>query len=247
MKTVLPSLSRNTVTGKFAGALMLRAIFSPGSSYDGYVTGYCAAKRSAEPRLSFALRPTKAICLPCAVETCCRIGSSARHGPHQEAHLLITTGWPFSAASRASNALVPPSSSWLDCSWSFASGAGAPASCRLAFARSNVPVGSELPPACVRPMTTTATSAAAARSRRGLRILLRVADRRLPQPRLLQCEYFTGGRSDGGEAAATPRSSFEPVDVPPGPRTCPQSSFFRTTSALLGRIHASGRPGRERT
>ena len=52
---------------------------------------------------------------------------SARHGSHHEAHLLITTGRPRSAARRARRARASPGSSSLAWACSAASGAGEPA------------------------------------------------------------------------------------------------------------------------
>ena len=75
--------------------------------------------------------PRNAISLPRLVATCWKIGNSARHGPHHDAHLLTTAGWPASPSMRLWNAFEPPSRIALDCSYRAASGAGAPASCAL--------------------------------------------------------------------------------------------------------------------
>ena len=136
----LPAARRRTASRGSSTAPSASGRSAPtGPRRTGRAPGSVAAKRSAAGRLSRALRPTNAISLPRVVETCWKSGNSARQGPHHEAHLLITTGWPRSSRMRASNAAVPPSSSWLDWSCRAASGAGAPARSFWAAARSKRP------------------------------------------------------------------------------------------------------------
>src|SRR3954447_26798896 len=55
-------------------------------------------------------------------------GSSMRHGTHQAAHTLTTTGWPRRARTRACRPLRAPGSRSLACACSAASAGGAPSS-----------------------------------------------------------------------------------------------------------------------
>src|SRR6185312_2137934 len=68
--------------------------------------------------------PTNATFLPNATAARWNTGNSVWHGPHHDAHLLTTTGKPFSDAIRWSNAVGPPPSSLLAWSCSEESGGG---------------------------------------------------------------------------------------------------------------------------
>src|SRR6185312_3923074 len=68
--------------------------------------------------------PTNATFLPNATAARWNTGNSVWHGPHHDAHLLTTTGKPFSDAIRWSNAVGPPPSSLLAWSCSEDSGGG---------------------------------------------------------------------------------------------------------------------------
>src|SRR3954453_20551014 len=124
--------------------------------------GYCRRNLAASPLLSIESTPTKATRLPSEVDSFWKCGNSARHGPHQDAHWLTTTGWPLSEASRCLNAAGPPPSRSQPCACRLASGAGAPF--RAAGTEPHTPPAllswpPPPPPACDRPMTSTATSA----------------------------------------------------------------------------------------
>src|ERR1700683_207620 len=108
----------------------------------------------------------KATRLPCETETRWKIGNSARHGSHHEAHLLITTGTPRSASSRARRAGRPPGRSWLACACNAASGCGEPDSRARAWV-SVIRAGAEScgereSPSCSSPTTRSASTANAA-------------------------------------------------------------------------------------
>src|SRR3954471_19686607 len=129
--------------------------------------GYCRRNLAASPLLSIESTPMKATRLPSDVDSFWKCGNSARHGPHQEAHWFTTTGWPFSEASRCLNAGAPPPSSSQPCSWSDASGGGAPfreAGTVPHTPPALLPSPPPPPPACVNPITSTATSATAPRA-----------------------------------------------------------------------------------
>ena len=72
----------------------------PGRRRTGTGSGYSARNSRAgcvlSPRVDAEERD-----LACRARSrrCWKAGNSARHGPHHDAHLLITTGWPCSSAS----------------------------------------------------------------------------------------------------------------------------------------------------
>src|SRR3954452_11418391 len=116
---------------------------------------------SASPSLSEESTPTNATFLASCTAAFCMTGNSARQGPHQDAHLLTTTGWPFSEASRDLNALAPPFRSCPPSAWSEASAAGEPASALLLTAA----LGAALFGSDPQPATTAAQARAAAMQR----------------------------------------------------------------------------------
>src|SRR4051812_48336362 len=114
---------------------------------------------AASPLLSPELSPTNAACLPYLTPSDWNDGNSKRHGPHHDAHLFTTTGYPLRLAMRASNAFLPPPRIMLDWRCSEASGAGAPPSARFASTGGAALLfGWDVSaPAWIRPITTTAT------------------------------------------------------------------------------------------
>ena len=137
------------------------------------------------------LTPRNATSLPRSVATCWKTGNSARHGPHHEAHLLTTTGWPLSSARRAlERRRAAAEQLRCACACSAASGggrAGELAAWPAARSKSARRRRSPSPPACVSPMTTTATSATAPRMHEhAAHSTSRVADRRVCATSLLQ-------------------------------------------------------------
>src|SRR3954451_4176111 len=113
----------------------------------------------------------KATRLPYFTAAFWKTGNSARHGPHHDAHLFTTTGYPRSFATRLWNSCGPPSSSWLRWSYSERSGGGAPAKARSAAGPVlALPPPEPEEPLVSRTMPTTATSAVTARTSALVRI-----------------------------------------------------------------------------
>ena len=144
----------------------------PGPRRTGTAAGAAARNFSAAGRLSAALTPRKAISLPRSVATCWKTGNSARQGRHHDAHLLITTGWPSRRVELLVEAAVEDLARLLVQGGERRRGALqlllAPA-CEVE-ARRALSGWSDLPPACVSPMTSTATSATARSGTRRRRI-----------------------------------------------------------------------------
>src|ERR687887_1314531 len=87
-----------------------------------------ASRRRALSRLSRRSTPRNATRLPQSSEARWNTGSSTRHGPHQAAQTLMTTGWPRSSRTRASSALRLPGISSFAWRCTVASAGGAPSS-----------------------------------------------------------------------------------------------------------------------
>src|SRR6478672_1157114 len=104
----LPLRSRNTVVGKIGTIPSLPEIARLRSLKLGYGSASFLRKVRAAASASLALTPRNATCLPYLAAACWKIGNSLRHGPHHDAHLFTTTGWPFSAATCFWNAFVEP-------------------------------------------------------------------------------------------------------------------------------------------
>src|SRR5947207_754763 len=104
------------------------------------------------------MKPTRR---PSWTDSFWNIGNSARQGPHHDDHLFTTTGCPFSDASRALKALVPPFSSWPAWACSEPSAAGDPASSFLLTAA----LGAALSGPDEQPDTSASHATAAAMQR----------------------------------------------------------------------------------
>src|SRR5690349_24646865 len=103
-----PLRSRKTVVGKIGTIPSLPEIARLRSLKLGYGSASLLRKVRAAVSWSLALTPRNATCLPYLVAACWKIGNSVRHGPHQDAHLLMTTGWPLSASTCCWKAFVEP-------------------------------------------------------------------------------------------------------------------------------------------
>src|SRR5215213_4712413 len=104
----LPCASRKTVVGKIGTMPSLPEIARLRSLKLGYGSASERRNRRAAASWSFALTPRKATRLPYDDAACWKIGNSVRHGPHQDAHLLITIGRPRRASTWRWNAFVEP-------------------------------------------------------------------------------------------------------------------------------------------
>ena len=195
-----------------------------------------SAPRSAtrgRPLVACALTPTKAISRPRSVATCWRIGSSARHGPHHDAHLLTTTGCP----RRAACASRTPPCRRRAAGWTArgarpaarASRAGAPGRARgRSRLRASASGGASLPPACVRPMTSTATEPSRGEERE---CPAHRHQGRTPQWRPAAVCFNSGltrGRPDtrGYSRSEHPLGAIEPVSLPAELRAVPAALRF---------------------
>ena len=118
---------------------------------------------------SLTLMPRNATFAPRASASRCNDGSSALQGPHHEAHMFTTTGWPCSAASWASKAFAPPLSSSLTRLRSAARSAGAP-SIGLDTAASDSAAPLSVGLVCVIPTITATVTPIATIAMRALRM-----------------------------------------------------------------------------
>src|SRR3954452_19763163 len=96
-----PCASRNTVVGKIGTMPSLPEIARLPSLKLGYGSASDARNLRAAASWSLALTPRNATRLPSDDATCWKIVNSSRHGPHQDAHLFTTTGYPRSAPTWA--------------------------------------------------------------------------------------------------------------------------------------------------
>ncbi len=101
-----------------AARVVVARVAAPGTSAGTIRPPLSRCRRSRSRR-----RPLRGRDAP---RRCWKAPNSARQGPHQEAHLLITTGVPRSAARRPRSAPRPPGSSCAAEAWSEASCGGEP-------------------------------------------------------------------------------------------------------------------------